>query len=40
MIASMVPTDELTPENIMPDALDRMIPLQIARVIKEKFGNN
>ena len=40
MIASMVPTDELTPENIMPDALDRMIPLQIAKVIKEKFGNN
>lgn len=37
MIASMVPTDELTPDNIMPDPLDRMIPLQIAKVIQEKF---
>lgn len=37
MIASMVPTDELTPGSIMPDPLDRMIPLQIAKVIQEKF---
>ncbi len=38
MIASMVPTDELTPDNILPDALDRMIPLEIANVIVKKFG--
>ena len=38
MIASMVPTDELTPENIMPNPLDRMVPLQIAKVIKDKFS--
>ncbi len=38
MIASMVPTDELTPENIIPDPLDRRIPLRIAEVIAEKFG--
>ncbi len=39
MIASMVPTDELTPDNILPDALDRMVPLEIANVIVKKFGN-
>lgn len=38
MIASMVPTDELTPDNILPDALDRMLPLQIAKTIEEKFS--
>lgn len=37
VIASMVPQDELTPENIMPDPLNRMVPLEIARVIVEKF---
>lgn len=37
VIASMVPQDELTPENIMPDPLNRMVPLEIARVIMEKF---
>lgn len=39
MIASMVPTDELTPENIMPDPLDRMVPLKIASTIVEKFSD-
>lgn len=37
MIASMVSTDELTPDNIMPDPLDRMVPLSIANTIVEKF---
>lgn len=37
MIASMVTTDELTPENIMPDPLDRMVPLSIANTIVGKF---
>lgn len=38
LIAAMVPTEELSVENIMPDALDRMIPLQIAKSIVEKYG--
>lgn len=39
MIASMVEEDELSVDNILPDALDCSVPVQIARVIKEKFGN-
>lgn len=38
IIASMVPSDELTPDNILPDALDRMLPVKIASSIKEKFS--
>ena len=37
MIASMVHKDELTPENIMPDPLNRMVPLKIANTIVNKF---
>ena len=36
-IASMVPKDELSTENILPDALDRMVPLRIADTIVERF---
>ena len=36
-IASMVPDDELSPENILPESLDRMVPLNIAHTITEKF---
>lgn len=39
IIASMVAQDELTPENIMPDPLDRMVPLEISHAIVKKFGN-
>ena len=39
LIASMVSTDELNPENIMPDPLDRMVPLNMANVIVEKYAN-
>ena len=39
MIASMVKKDELSTDNILPDALNYSVPIQIASVIKEKFGN-
>ena len=39
MIASMVKKDELSTDNILPDALNYSVPIQIANVIKEKFGN-
>ncbi len=37
MIASMVSEEELSTENIMPDALNRMVPLRIADTIAVKF---
>lgn len=36
-IASMVPKEELSTENILPDALDRMVPLRIADTIVGRF---
>ena len=36
-IASMVPKDELSVDNILPDALDRMVPLRIADTIVGSF---
>lgn len=38
MIASMIDEEELTPENIIPDALNRRLPIQMAQVIADKFG--
>ena len=37
MIASMIEEDELTAENIIPDALNRVLPIKMAQVIAEKF---
>ena len=37
MIASMIEEDELTTENIIPDALNRVLPIKMAQVIAEKF---
>ena len=37
IIASMVSADELAPDNILPDALDRILPVKIADSIKEKY---
>lgn len=39
MIASMVEEDELSVDNILPDALNCSVPMRIAGVIKEKFGS-
>ena len=39
MIASMVDDDELSRDKILPDALDRTLPYEIASAIKEKFSN-
>ncbi len=38
MIASMVSDEDLNCENILPDALDRSVPFEIATAIKNKFG--
>lgn len=38
LIASMVSKDELTPDYIIPEALNRMVPLNIANTISAKFG--
>ena len=40
MIASMVEEDELSTDFIIPDALDRMLPLKMSQAIAEKFANN
>ena len=40
IIASMVSSDELAPDNILPDALDRILPVKIADSIKEKYSHN
>ena len=37
MIASMIEEDELTTENIIPDALNRVLPIKMAQIIAEKF---
>ena len=39
MIASMVDDDELSRDKILPDALDRILPFEIANAIKNKFSN-
>ena len=39
MIASMVEEDELTVDCIIPDALNRLLPLKISQAIVDKFGN-
>lgn len=39
MIASMIDEDELSQENIIPGALDRVLPIQMAQIIANKFGN-
>lgn len=40
LIASMIDEEDLTPENIIPEALNRMLPIQMAQVISHKFGQN
>ena len=40
MIASMVEEDELSTDFIIPDALDRMLPLKMSQAIAEKFADN
>lgn len=40
VIAEMVEEDELSCENILPDALNRMVPLKIANTIVNKFGKD
>ena len=39
MIASMVDEDELTTDFIIPDALNRLLPLQMSQAIVNKFGD-
>lgn len=39
LIASMVKDDELSVNQILPDALDRTIPMAISNIIKDKYGN-
>lgn len=39
MIASMIDEEDLTVENIIPEALNRMLPIQMAQVIENKFGS-
>ena len=38
IIASAINDDELNNENIMPDALNKMVPLKIADTIVTKFS--
>lgn len=38
MIASMVDDNELSRDKILPDSLDRILPFEIAKAIKEKFS--
>ena len=40
IIASAVSSEELSVNNILPDALDRTLPFKLANAIKEKFSNN
>lgn len=40
LIASMIDEEDLTPDNIIPEALNRMLPIQMAQVISHKFGHN
>ena len=40
IIASMVPEDELSTDNILPEALDRTVPVKIANNIIEKFSKH
>ena len=39
IIASAVSSEELSVNNILPDALDRTLPFKLANAIKEKFSN-
>ena len=39
MIASMVDEDELSTDFIIPDALNRLLPLQMSQAIVNKFGD-
>lgn len=40
MIASIIEETELNTDNIIPQALDRILPIQMAEVIAQKYGNS